>query len=490
MSVTGMPKVILLVNGVALDSQTLAGLSGVNVAQRLSLPTQCELTFTLPAKNQVDALTARLPTGTAIQIRVGVQPQPLFTGEISAHEYVYGPTGERTLYVRAYDLLYRLRQRQPVRVHVDITPAGLAQELVAELGLRVEAVHPGPLWHHLIQHDRSDLQLLSDIAADAGLYLTVRENILHLLTLAGTGDPIPLELGRGLQEATVNLQPAAAPRGVAVAGWNPLEVEAHRADAGGGDSHHQVGRTLADNRHAELRAQAELDRQTAASTSLWGIAAGDTRLCPGTPIRVTGLDAAANGRYVLTGVTHNLGTWEGYVAELFTEPPAPPAAPVLRESATFGVVTQVSDPRQVGRVRVRLPAFADVETDWMQVLLLGAGEGKGLMIVPAVGDRVLVLLPRGDAGEGIVLGGLVGLTGAADSGVEGNLVRRFTLQTPGGQRVRLDDAGNILRLENSSGSYVELSPSHVRLYAAQDLTVEAPGKQIVIRGNTIDFERG
>jgi phage baseplate assembly protein gpV len=280
---------------------------------------------------------------------------------------------------------------------------------------------------------------------------------------------------------------------VEVAGWNPLAVEPHRASAeqpAGHSEQTHVGRTLADPRHAELCAQAELDRLKAAAVTFWGFAAGDPRLCPGTPVVVSGLDDAANGRYVPTTVTHRFTNWDGFATELATVPLVPPTAPALREIATFGVVTQIDDPRQSGRVRVRLPAYADVETSWMQVLLLGAGEGKGLMIVPAVGDRVLVLLPRGDAGEGVVLGGLVGLDGAADSGVEGDRVRRFTLQTPGGQRVQLDDAGNILRLQNSTGSYVELAPDHVHLYAAHDLTVEAPGKQIVIRGQTIDFERG
>jgi phage baseplate assembly protein gpV len=102
---------------------------------------------------------------------------------------------------------------------------------------------------------------------------------------------------------------------------------------------------------------------------------------------------------------------------------------------------------------------------------------------------VLVLLAHEDPGQGVVLGGLYGMPGAPDSGVEQGAVQRFTLLTRGGQRVRLDDAHHTIRVENSQGSFVELSPTKVKVHAAADLEIEAPGKAVVIRGQTIDMER-
>jgi phage gp45-like len=80
--------------------------------------------------------------------------------------------------------------------------------------------------------------------------------------------------------------------------------------------------------------------------------------------------------------------------------------------------------------------------------------------------------------------------GTPDAGIEQGSVKRYTLLTPGGQRIKLDDTGQVIRLENSDGSFVELSPEKVSVHAARDLEIEAPGKAIVIRGNTIDFQRG
>lgn len=141
-------------------------------------------------------------------------------------------------------------------------------------------------------------------------------------------------------------------------------------------------------------------------------------------------------------------------------------------------------------MRVSLPTYGDIETDWIPVVSVGAGSKKGLMAFPDLGDSVLVLLAHEDPGQGVVLGGLYAQTKPPDVGFDGGAVRRYTLLTPGGQRVLLDDGSKTLRLENSEGSYCELGERKVLLHAASDLEIEAPGQKIVIRGQRIDFERG
>jgi phage baseplate assembly protein gpV len=250
-----------------------------------------------------------------------------------------------------------------------------------------------------------------------------------------------------------------------------------------------VGQTAADARHAEAAAQAELDRRAAYQVHLWGLAEGSTDLRPGRPVLIEGVDAQLAGRYVLTEVRHTVDARRGYVSELSTAPPSPLSRAAPTPAVTLGRVTRVDDPQDLGRVRVALPAYGDTESEWLQTLIPGAGEGKGLVALPDVGDRVLVLLASGDPGQSVVLGGLYGTQGPPDSGVEGGAVRRYTLRTPGGQQVVLDDARRSVRLSDRTGNRVELSPSRLRVHAAVDLEIEAPGKAVTIRGETIDFER-
>ncbi len=245
-----------------------------------------------------------------------------------------------------------------------------------------------------------------------------------------------------------------------------------------------------DAAHAEALAQAELDRRTAREVSFRGKAEGDTRLRPGAIVEIAGVEAAFAGRYVLADVTHQIDRESAFTSSLSTRLPALQHENGRGAIATFGTVTQIADPDGLGRVKVSLPTFNDVETDWMGVLTAGAGADKGLLITPDVGDLVLVLCPHADPAGGIVLGGLYGMGGHPDPGVEGNAVKRFTLKTPGGQVLNLDDAGQIVRFDNSDGSFVELAPGMVKLHSNVDLEIEAPGRAVVIRGSTIDFQQG
>jgi phage baseplate assembly protein gpV/phage protein D len=500
-----LPRITVEADGGSLTPAEMRALGQVRVQQRLSQPALCEMTFYDPP-GPLDAVT-NLEPGTELRVTLSGHMDPLFVGQVTAVEHVYGATHEHQVHVRGYDRLHQLRKRQSVRAHVQVTPRDLAQELVADLGLSVEADESGPLWQRLIQHQQSDLELLFEVTEQCGLYFTLADDVLHLLTLEGRGDPVPLALGDSLHEARIETSGEPACRTVTASGWNPLLVETYEGLSGnarvGRDVSAEVApdlvgasgeRSLPDEtvqsvNHAEALAQAELDRRVAREVTLWGIAEGDPRLRPGTPVEIENVVDTLSGRYVLTAVTHTVDRRKGFVSELSTAPP-PPRRRHRSTIAALGTVTRVDDPLGRGRVRVCLPTYGDVETEWMHVLSAGAGENKGLVILPDVDDRVLVLFSQEAPGLGIVLGGLYGMQGPHDSGVEGNAVKRYTILTSGGHCIRLDDEQETVYLEDSTGSYVKLSPESVHLYAAVDLIIEAPEQAIVIRGQTIDFERG
>jgi phage baseplate assembly protein gpV/phage protein D len=500
-----LPQVTVEADGRSLTPAEVRALGHVRVQQRLSHPTLCEMTFYDPP-GPLDAVD-NLGPGTELRITLSGHMDPLFVGQVTAVEHVYGATHEHQIHVRGYDLLHQLRKRQSVRAHVQVTPRDLARELVADLGLSVEASEPGPLWQRLIQHQQSDLELLFEVTEQCGLYFTLLGDVLHLLTLEGSGEPLPLILGDSLHEARIETSSEPACRTVTATGWNPLLVETYE----GQTENARVGRdvsaevtpdlvgasgerslpdeTVQSANHATALAQAELDRRVAHEISLWGTAEGDPRLRPGTLVEIQNVADSLSGRYVLTSVTHTIDKRKGFVSELSSAPP-PPRHRYRSTIAALGTVTRVDDPQDLGRVRVCLPTYGEVETEWMHVLSAGAGANKGLMMLPDVDDRVLVLFSQEAPGLGIVLGGLYGMEGPPDSGVEGNTVKRYTILTPGGHRVRLDDEQETIYLEDSTGSYVMLSPESVHLHAAVDLVIEAPEQAIVIRGQTIDFERG
>jgi len=514
-----LPKIE--VKGNPLEPGDERTLSGVRVQQRLSLPTLCELTFNAPEGAMED--TAELHIGASLSVTVEGDSEPLFTGQITAVEFDFSPSGCRRVFVRAYDLLHRLRKRQPVRAHVQMDLKELALALVEDLGLDVEAVDPSPVRQKVVQHRQSDLDLLIEVSERCGLYFTLRDRTLHFLTLEGFEDALPLALGSSLLEAQIEINSDSACRSVQATGWNPGDAEQYEGTAssprigrplaaevdpskvGGSGERVLVDELLHDTSQGEAMAQAELDRRASSEVVLRGIAEGDSSLRPGVLVKLSGVAKALGGPYVLSEVTHVIDRQRGFVSELNTAPPKP-LARSKSTITTVGRVTQVDDPDNLGRVKAILPNYADVETDWLEVVVPGAGMDKGIIALPDVDDHVLILLIQEDPAHGVVLGGVYGVNGPPDSGVEDGKVRRYSFLTPGGQKICLDDTKNTVRIENSKGEFVRLSPGRARvgnrggsfvdltsnlcrIHAETDLEIEAPGNTVVIRGQFINFER-
>ena len=503
-AVVALTRVVVEIDGMELSDSASLCLEEVRVQQRLSEPGLCELRFHLQSDPQAEL--PEVEVGASLEVSVGDARTGLFRGEVTALEYDYAVREGRTLRVRGYDRLHRLRKQQPVRTHVEFTPAELARELSADLGLSVEAQEEGPLSKWILQYAQSNLKLLVDVARRCGLYLVVRGDVLRLLTLEGYGDPIELTLGDNLLEARVEANADGACRSVSAKGWDPANVKAYesRADGArtgrsaaaeaapdrfGNDGERTLaGEVFASDADASAVAQAELDRRSAREVTLRGVAEGDAALCPGCRVEVAGIERRFAGTYVLCEVNHRVDRRTGYVSEISSVLPQTSGREYCAAVA-WGTVTSVDDPEQMGRVRVSLAAFGDVETDWAPVLSAGAGSGKGFVILPDVGDQVLLLFVNGELSQAVVLGGLYGSKGPGDYGVDDASVRRYTLGTSGGQKIRLDDSAQLIRLENKSGSYLEFSPEKFVLHAAVPVQISAPGNEVVISGKSIDFRQ-
>lgn len=499
------PDITVELDGARLDDPEIRLLSSVHVRSKLSCPAQCELTFRQDL-SRLPELTLPEP-GASLEVTLSDRNETLFSGKVTALEYEHGPSGDRLIRVRGYDALYDLRKAQPVRTHVEMTLADLAEEVAGTAGYSVEADEEGPLLERLIQFDRDDLRFLVTTAARYGYYLAPRGETLHLVSLAGLDrDPVSLTLGDNLFEARLELNDHSVYGSARASGWDLQRTLLHAGDtdvprnAGGVPEAAESHRSGADPQRAlmdraarrdsesEGIARGELDRTAAGMAVCWGVAEGDPGLLPGTPIEVEGVERRLCGRYVLTDVTHRIDSEHGYVCEFSTRPPALPEEQ-HNPNLTAGKVVDVDDPDGLGRINVALPAHDDCETGWLNVILPGAGAEKGLIALPQVGDLVLVLSPTAEPAEGVVLGGFFGPDGPSDAGVDGGSIERFIFKTPGGQKIVLDDDRKRIRLQNSSGGFVQLSPGGVRIHAAADLRIDAPGNAITIRGATIDFEQ-
>ncbi|MGE5721634.1 MAG: phage baseplate assembly protein V, partial [Sphingomonadales bacterium] len=498
-----MAAMDISINGDPLPPGIAASLTSASVCQALNAPAMALLGF---ADTNADAI-AGLHLGSGL-IVTAPDGACLIDAEVTAIEERIKPDGVRTLVVRGYDRLHRLRKRQRVRAKTSVNLADLLDEAAQDIGASVAVGQAAfPVYSTLIQHDQSDFELLVEIAGACGCFLQLDDGTLRAFTLGGEGgDAIPLAIGDKLLEAKVELNAETMRRSTLARGWNigsTLAVEKQVSVAAqdavemrGGDAleHFEglgerllVNRLSQDEDEAGAIAQADMDRATALVATLTGIAEGDAALRPGRAVQIEGVSDAADGTFVLTETVHRFDAPGGYVTRISTVPPER-----LRRSrsaaVTFAKVTDVEDPEGLARVRGKLVAFGDVESDWMPVLIVGAGTDKGVSVLPEPDDDVLVLLPEGDPARGVVLGGLYGERNPPGER-RGSSARTFTMRTPGGQCLTLDSVEALVRLETSAGDVLEMTPEGTRLSVTRDLTIEAPGRALKIRAKSVDFER-
>lgn len=185
------------------------------------------------------------------------------------------------------------------------------------------------------------------------------------------------------------------------------------------------------------------------------------------------------------------------------------------EPRWFGVhvaiVIDVVDPDGQGRVRVRFPWALDgggALEGWCRLATMMGGASRGTWFIPDVDDEVLVCFEGGDPSRPFVIGALWNgidappeqMDGAGDNHVKvihtrsGVRVRfddspggeSLTLETPGGQRVTLDDGGTSLTLEDSNGNRVVLDSSAIAISAASQVKVDAGSVKVTAGSVTVD----
>jgi uncharacterized protein involved in type VI secretion and phage assembly len=177
------------------------------------------------------------------------------------------------------------------------------------------------------------------------------------------------------------------------------------------------------------------------------------------------------------------------------------------------IVTQNQDDDGLCRVKVRYPWHDKPrESYWARLATPMAGNGRGAVMIPEVGDEVLVAFERGDLRFPCVLGGLWnGQDKPPLANDDGNNDKRILksrkhhhllfddgdrgvveLTHENGSKVRftdeeilLEDAnGNRLRIENRSGAITLQANGQLNIKAAT-ITIEASGKLELKAGATL-----
>ncbi len=391
-------------------------------------------------------LTVRYESGWAPNLGADI-----FKGDITTVESTYDHVGS-VVVVRAYDATHRLMHGRQTVAYENMAYDAIVRKVAQRRAVTIGQIDAVPVIHeHITQADVDDWTFLESLAEDCGMDLFVRDGKLHfskVKPLAGIARPgdvdreDPLHITRG--DSSLLTLRASVTAGeqiskVDVRGWStktkrevhgispvrsvaaaphttlPALVAAAKANA----VVYSTGRPSIDTQAlARSVSEAAAYEIGGAATSVTAELVGDPRLKAGAVVSITEFDAAVNGLYRLTTVTH---TWHpdlGYQTAFEVTDRRPSSILGLtgssqsnEDTALCGIVpaivTDNKDPQGSYRVRVRFPWLDPTYVSaWARLVQPGAGGQRGTVMIPEVNDEVLVAFEEGDRNRPYVLGGL------------------------------------------------------------------------------------
>ena len=173
------------------------------------------------------------------------------------------------------------------------------------------------------------------------------------------------------------------------------------------------------------------------------------------------------------------------------------------------IVIDNVDPLGQGRVQVRFQGRSpdDHRGDlWARVATLMAGNGRGTWFIPDIDDEVLVAFSESDRNRGFVIGSLWNDMNPPPETVQpGNkkkVVRSrngleitlndengqesLEIETPGGQKVTLQDGPGSIEISDSNGNSLRLEASGINVTSSAKVHVQASTVTISCGMLTVD----
>jgi phage protein D len=540
------------IDGMPLDPALVPLTEVVEVDDHLHLPDRFAIVFSDRDGGVLDRSHIRIGSAVRIsgQAMGELSESTLFDGEVTALEGAYGTRGAQII-VRGYDQSHRLVGLGRTETYQDVTDSDIARTIAGRAGLQVGAVDESSLTHkHISQFGVSDWDFLWSRAREIGFDVRVAEGKLEFRQRRGAeeapveGDlsvhqPLQLVWGANLQEFYPRITAAEQVREVEVRSWDAAnkqelvgqatatttsaalpDTPATLSQATGRDRFVSGGRALADQSAVDEAAAAEAERIASTHAEADGVAFGNTALKAGIAVSISGV-GRFSGRYVLTQTRH-VFDGNGYKTTFQVTGRHDRSLLGLTSggSASNGdggggsqrigglmvaIVTDNVDPDDLGRVKLKFPAFdTNYESFWARVALPGAGPDSGLVFLPEVNDEVLVGFESGDIRRPYVVGGLWNGVDKPPLGddlfSDGRVRRRGIVSRSGHKFVFFDDSSKSgigllsadgklrVSLNQTDGTLVLHSDDKITIRSTGDMKLDAGANLKIQAGGNVEVE--
>ncbi|HEU5266572.1 MAG TPA: VgrG-related protein [Jatrophihabitans sp.] len=540
---------LVTVDGSPLPADVEGLLASAVVDDSLRLPDLFTLRFRDPQRGVLEKSGLKVGSVVTVSVMTADEQTPgqLIKGEVTAVEAEFDSNGTFTI-VRGYDHAHRLFRGRRTATYTQVTASDVVTTVVRRAGLQVGKIDStSTVFDHLSQAGTTDWEFVDGLAREIGYEIAVRDGALDFQkppqasdAPAATGtttNPLVLQQGRDLLRFRAVVTSAAQVKEVEVRGWDVASKKALKAThpaattsavlpgATPADLAHTFGDPVYVATDVPYRTQAEVDAAAAALADqiagsfaeFEAVAHGNPQLRAGAAISIDALGAPFDGKYTITTSRHRYESDTGYTTSFAVTGRQERSLYGLTSGASgaqdslgmvVGQISDAKDPQSQGRVKLAFPWLSDdYVSDWARTVQAGAGKDRGAMVVPEVGDEVLVGFEQGDVRRPYVLGGLyngidtpkTGGIDVIDSG-SGAVNRRSVISRRGHRIDLLDQDGSTegvsiqsadeklkVVLDAVGTSITVHSDGSVTIEGQNGVVVDAGGGKLDLKGSQISL---
>jgi phage baseplate assembly protein gpV len=489
-------------------------LLGVSVERSLRRSARAEITFDDPGFMILSGQASSFKPGTTLNISFPDprrSPVTVFAGTVSGLHVSCPEDGDHhtAVTVVAEDAAHGLGD---VGRTVSTANAPLADALRAALVPHVRSVEIEGLpagTREAVIAACSPLDLLEQVCERYGVewWVDPADGTLRVAPAPASGPAVTLDLGTDLRDLDFTTSGKATGT-VLLRGWDPVTKQeiagrntASAAPSGGpalltgvngfaqaDAATRYEGRALSTASAADITAQATAQaRRFALAGTVLTVRTHliQPAVVPRGDLTLTGA-GPMSGRHAVVAVRHDWGRTTGTTVvagdrsrgvtpadgESHVHHPPPPQMIGGTVGLLPGLICDIHDPQNWGRVKVKLPTLGpDVETGWARAVLPAAGPNRGSVVPHRVDDEVLVGFEEGDLQRPFVLGAVHNGRDSAPAATAG---RRSDLSSgltsANGHALVLTDASapgtNGVSLKQSDGNELLMSGTETVLKAA------------------------
>jgi phage protein D len=431
----------ILIDGSEIEADLSRRVREVRIQNYLRLPDTCTLAASFPKgeDGQGEPIDqSPFDIGATLEVRLGAREElttsTVFKGEIVTLEPRWGAGGVELL-VRAFDHSHMLMRRRNVRTFQNQTSSDIVSKLLTEAGFQADCDPSGEPHEFVQQNNETDWEMIWRLADRSGMALVI-DGRSASLRKPSAENAIELEWPTTLRsfhprvtaiqqvgEVTLRAQDpktkqaidvsVSSPQQVAQVGVNRQTVVAAFEEA----KTHIATEPVKSQAEGTSVAQAKLDRLANAYVAIEASTSGNPKIKAGASVKISGVGEQFSGTYPVAQAVHVFRGGSTYETSFSNLPNNTLLAatgsgrgagqPSFGSQLVLGVVTNNQDPDDMGRVRVRYPALADdAEGTWARIATLSAGNERGALMLPVVGEEVLIGFEHDDTTRPYVLGSL------------------------------------------------------------------------------------